>query len=204
MVRHDEADIMLPSYIIHAVVTLGIHNSVRIDGDDVHVDPLLLFQRLITVAQTSDELESAFKHELCIYPPALFGSSLLPREALKLPLLMPYRVLLDITSQQTYQIMPVDVVDGGALIQRIPWSRGSTYGCIFHQYTEYVKHKYIDTIVVFDGYASTNTNDMTYQRRSNGSTGTTVTFTADKPVTKKKEQVLANRQNKISSVSFPC
>ena len=54
------------------VVTLGTTNSDRIDGDDVQVDPLLLFQRLITVAQTSDELESAFKHELCSYPPALF------------------------------------------------------------------------------------------------------------------------------------
>ena len=53
------------------VVTLGTNNSVRIDGDDVQDDPLLLFQRLITVAQTSDKLESAFKHELCCYPLAL-------------------------------------------------------------------------------------------------------------------------------------
>ena len=93
-------------------------------------------------------------------------------------------------------MMAVDVVDGGALIKRIPLSRGSTYGCIFHQYTEYVKHKYRDTIIVFDDYASTNTKDTTHQRRSKGNTGTTVTFTADKPVTMKKEQFLANRLNK--------
>ena len=37
---------------------------------------------------------------------------------------------------------------------------------------------------------------MTYQRRSKGNAGTTVTFTADTPVTMKKEQFLANRQNK--------
>ena len=80
MVRHDEADIMLPSYMLHAIVTLGTNHSVRIDGDDVQVDQLLLFQRLITVDQTSDELESAFKHELCSYPPALFDLSLLLRE----------------------------------------------------------------------------------------------------------------------------
>ena len=44
MVRHDEDDTMLLSYmyLLHAVVTLGTHNSVRIDGDDVQVDPLLL------------------------------------------------------------------------------------------------------------------------------------------------------------------
>ena len=72
----------------------------------------------------------------------------------------------------------------------------STYGCTFHQYTEYVKHKYRDAIVVFDGYDSTNTKDMPHQRRSKGNAGTTVPFTADMPVTMKKEQFLANRQNK--------
>ena len=54
------------------VFTLGTNNSDRIDGDDVHVDQLIIFQRLITVAQTSDELGSPLKHELCSYPPALF------------------------------------------------------------------------------------------------------------------------------------
>ena len=67
----------------YQVVTLGTNNSIRIDGHDVQVDPLLLFQSRITVAQTSDELESAFKHELCSYPPALCDSSLLLREAHK-------------------------------------------------------------------------------------------------------------------------
>ena len=179
------------------VVTLGTNNSVRIDGDDVQVDPLLLFQRLITVAQTSDELESAFKYELCSHPPALFDSSILLREAHK-------PALADAIWRLIGPDVPADipddgsryVVDGGAFIQRIPWSRGSTYRCIFHQYTEYVKQKYKDAIVVFDGYECTNTKDMTHQRRSKGNTGTTVTFTADTPVTMKKEQFLANRQNK--------
>ena len=37
---------------------------------------------------------------------------------------------------------------------------------------------------------------MTHQRRSKGNAGTTVTFTADMPITMKKEQFLSNRQNK--------
>ena len=37
---------------------------------------------------------------------------------------------------------------------------------------------------------------MTHQRRSKGNAGTTVTFTGDTPVTLKKDQFLANRQNK--------
>jgi hypothetical protein len=50
--------------------------------------------------------------------------------------------------------------------------------------------------VVFDGYEKSNTKDMTHQRRSKGNAGTTVTFTADMVITMKKEQFLANRQNK--------
>ena len=60
------------------IVTLGLNSSsVKIDKDKIQIDPLLLFQRLTTVMQSSDDLELAFKHELCSYPPALFDSSLL-------------------------------------------------------------------------------------------------------------------------------
>ena len=69
------------------VVTLNTKLSVKIDGDEVQVNPQLLFQRLITAAKTSDDLESAFKYELRTHPPALFDSSLLNRRSQ--PWLMP-------------------------------------------------------------------------------------------------------------------
>ena len=56
--------------------------------------------------------------------------------------------------------------------------------------------------MVFDGYESCNTKDMTHQRRSKGKLGTTVTFTADMIVTVQKEQFLANRQNKQNCLSM--
>ena len=178
-------------------VTLGMKSSVKIDGEQVQIDPQLLFQRLITVGQSSDELKSAFKYELCSYPSALFDSSLLLREADK-------PALADAIWNLCKPNVPADipdngiqyVLDGGALLQRIPWSRGSTYRDICRQYTEYVTRKYGDAIIVFDGYEKTNTKDMTHQRRSKGNAGTTVTFTADMPMTMKKDQFLANRQNK--------
>ena len=84
----------------------------------------------------------------------------------------------------------------GTLIQQIQLSRGSTYRCIVNQQTEYVTHKYRYAVVVFDDYGSTNTKDMTHQRRSNGNAGTTVTFTGDTPVTLKTDPFLAYRKNK--------
>ena len=44
------------------VVTLGIKSSVKINEEQIQIDPKLFFQRLIAVVQSSDELESAFNH----------------------------------------------------------------------------------------------------------------------------------------------
>ena len=109
------------------IVTLGTKSFIK-----------LLFQRLIIVAQTSDELESASNHELCSYPPALFDSSLLLREAHTLALADAIWVLLvsdlqaDVTNKDSRYVLD----GGGALIQRITWSRGSSYRCIVNQCTE--------------------------------------------------------------------
>ena len=166
--------------------------SVKIDGEDIQIDPQLLFQRLITVInQSPDELESAFKYELCSYPSALFDSSLLLREADK-PALADHDAIWKICETHASANNLIIswnniqyVLDGGALLQRIPWSRGSTYQDIFNQYTEYVARKYANAIVVFDGYESTNTKDVTHKSRAKGIVGTTVAFITDMPLTMK-------------------
>ena len=180
------------------VVTLGLKSSsIKIDGDKIQIDPLLLFQRLTTVIQSSDELESAFKHELCSYPSALFDSSLLLCEADKPALADAIWKACECDAQSDISEDGIQyVLDGGALLQRIPWSRGSTYEDICHQYTEYVVRKYKEAIIVFDGYESTNTKDMTHQRRSKGKAGATVKVDANMTTTMKNEQFLANRKNK--------
>ena len=67
---------------------------------------------------------------MCSYPLALFDSSLLLHEADKLALA---NAIWKICESSVPVIDIPDngiqyVLDGGALLQRIPWSRGSTYG----------------------------------------------------------------------------
>ncbi len=103
-------------------ITLGTKSSVKIDRDQVQTDPQLLFQRLVTVVQSSGDLKSAFKYELCSYP-----SSLLLRKADK-------PALADAIWNLSKPHDPAEVsangiqyvLDGGTLLQRIPWPRGST------------------------------------------------------------------------------
>ena len=107
-----------------------------------------------------------------------------------------------------WALMPEDVVgpgsgqyqfvlDGGSLLHRIPWQRGTTYNDICRQYTSYVTRKYGCAIVVFDGYQDTmSTKDSTHQRRTGGHVGPTVDFSSDMIMKSKKEAFLSNKDNK--------
>ena len=58
------------------------------------------------------------------------------------------------------------VLDRGALIHRIPWLHGKTFGSKLKLYTDYVLIHYGKAIVVFDGYENASTKDTAHMRRS--------------------------------------
>ena len=65
-------------------ITLAVKSSVKVQDDNLQVDPDLLFQCIASfAAKLPDSLENAFVYELCSYHPALFDSSLFLREAQK-------------------------------------------------------------------------------------------------------------------------
>ena len=59
--------------------------AIKIDNELVQVDPqiLLLFQRLILVANSPEDLPSIFHYELSNYPTSLFDYPLMMRQANK-------------------------------------------------------------------------------------------------------------------------
>ena len=66
------------------VITLNVASRVTIEQEAMHIDPQLLFQRLLTVARaTEDDLMQAFQYELCNIPPSLFETNGLLRLANK-------------------------------------------------------------------------------------------------------------------------
>ena len=69
------------------------------------------------------------------------------------------------------------VIDGGSLLQRLPWTYGETFGGICKNYVEHVKRKYCSASVVFDGYLNgSSTKDCAHQKRSRGLASTNVQF----------------------------
>ena len=54
------------------------------------------------------------------------------------------------------------VLDGGTLLQRIPWKKGDTSEDIASMYIKYVSKNFLNPMAVFDGYKSgPTTKDMT-------------------------------------------
>ena len=94
------------------------------------------------------------------------------------------------------------VLDGGSLLQCIPWTRGATYKEICTVYTEYISRKFGEAIIVFDRYDGSSTKDMVHIRRAKGQAGTAVTFTKDMKLTMKKLNFLANSNNKQQFINM--
>ena len=182
--------------------TLGSKSTVKVKGESVTVDPHLIFQRLVTVGQRSEDVSSLFKYELCTHPPALFESAALPLQANK-------ATLADVLwkSMKGEQRDPSEnvqyVLDGGALLHRIPWPRGSTFDSVCQMYVAYVTHKYGAAVVVFDGYKDEPaTKDATQLRRTGACAGVTVHFDGDMMIQSKKEDFLNNKANKQRFIHY--
>ena len=91
------------------------------------------------------------------------------------------------------------MLDGGALLHRVPWPRGSpTYKVVCDLYCTYVQKKYGRAIVVFDRYNEMSAKAMTQQRRASGKAVSTVTFTESMPVTLKKDNFSLESQEQTT------
>ena len=88
------------------------------------------------------------------------------------------------------------VLDGGALLHKIPWQKRSTFLMIIVKYIEYVKNHYNCPIIIFDGYDTATTKDMTHHCRRKGVVGVEVTFDEATILNTNKELFLSNNKNK--------
>ena len=84
------------------------------------------------------------------------------------------------------------VLDGGVLLQPLPWPHQASFSGICRLYTDYVTKKYANSVTVFDGYEiGPSTKDNTHLRRSKGKIGAKVHFKEDMILQSKKEEFLA-------------
>ena len=110
---------------------------------------------------------TALQHELSCYPLYLFETAELLHEAQK----AAFADSIWINLKQKDPPAPENpryVLDGGALLYRIPWTCGSSFSTTLQTYADYVNKRYPGSVIVFDGYEEVSTKDMTHRRRSKG------------------------------------
>ena len=151
--------------------TLAARPGIEVNGKKVSVNLRLLFQRLsvATSTQTDEARQEAFSYKLWSYSPALFDHKLFQRSGVKSELaiwrqvdlehiekpavVFPQHETNDISTGEAHVTMR-QIIDGGSLLQRIPWSKcHMTWIQLINIYVHYVIRVYgPDSIIVFDDY----------------------------------------------------
>lgn len=186
------------------VVPMDTKSSVKIGDDVIHVDPQLLFQRLVAAANgIQDDISDIFRFELSTFPSSIFETSGLLRVAQKPALADGIWAMGDCSGTIPNDEDVKFVIDGGWLLHQIPWSKGSPFSEICQKYIDYIVKEFTSATVVFDGYHSgPSTKDETHRRRIGSSIGTKVVFSENTVFKSKKEDFLKNVENKQNFINL--
>ena len=137
----------------------------------VCVNPTVLFTRLAAIAQREENVEQYFAFELTNHPQALFKNGLMrkpDKSALRKVL------LLEEMRISTDRLVGKYVLDGGALLHRVHWSKGTKFAEIAEVYVKYVRRNYGSAIVIFDGYSERSSIKSDEHARRAGSKGSSM------------------------------
>ncbi|CAH0746943.1 unnamed protein product [Bemisia tabaci] len=177
----------------------SLTNSINIKGENITVNTTQLFNRIICCTKTDEELQECFKYELANHPTALFdptGFKKCKKSALLDVLPKPTDVAIgDLSPSSTHF-----VIDGGFLLHKVVWPRGSTYEEVFKRYFDYLQRTFHGSkTVIFDGYPSTGTTKTQEQERRIGKRKqcVDVNFQDDMKVYGSQGDFLSNRHNKV-------
>ena len=118
-----------------------------------------MFQKLAFAAERTDDIdpETIFKHELTTIPKALAETPELLHEAQKSTLADTLETAANLNAASIPDNVK-HVLDGGALLHRIPWSQGASYESILETYSKYVATNFGKALVFFDGYKELQPN----------------------------------------------
>ena len=179
--------------------------------NEIEIDPALLFQRLLVVANASTiSPNDVFSYELCSYPPAIFESSIMLRKGDKPKIVesIVNHVSSTLTNTECKDVTNTAVkyvLDRGSLLHRKigEWNKNSSYLDIANAYVEFVKADYGEAIIVFDGYMSgPSTKDNTHLRRSTKGVSRLINFSPEMKFQGNKSSFLVNVRNKTKIIQL--
>ena len=171
------------------------------EQSSVCVNPTVLFTRLTAIAQREENVEQYFAFELTNQPQALFKNGLMrkPDKSSLRKVLLPEEIRISVDRMDGKFVL-----DGGALLHRVHWVKGTKFIEIAEVYANYVRRNYGSAIVIFDGYSARSSIKSDEHTRRTGSKGSSVNviIKEDNEVPYNKERFLSNTHNKTSLISL--
>lgn len=180
------------------VITLEHKHFIKIGDETLRIPPEFMFQKfLVNGNNFSDEgLRDLLQYELLVYPPALCESRWILRSPDKPNLA---EAIEKVAPKNAVKLSEdaAHVLDGGSLVQRIPWPKKISYNKLTDIYIDDVKRIHEDAKTVFDGYSNEpSTKDNTHKKRTAGKIGPTINFKPEMIVPLQKKDFLNNTSNK--------
>ena len=185
------------------IISLDTLTNSPLDADTkdaVSVNPTLLFTRLAAIAEREENVEQYFDYELNHQALSLFKNDLmrkLDKAALRRSLLPDKDVTTVDVSKVQY------VLDGGALLHKVPWSKGMVFNKVTEAYVSYVRRHYGRAKLVFDGYEDPmSIKGNEHIRRSSKGSSRDIQVIPDNEVPYSKQRFLSNNHNKSQLISL--
>lgn len=171
--------------------------AVKVDKQKLHINPDILFSRLIVIVQREDDMAPYFQYELSPIPTSLFKDNAM-RKAEKSQLAKALQSGVE-PCQLKQQL--VYVLDGGALLHRVKWikGKGTSYKDVAMQYVDYVASWYGKCCIVFDGYEGPSIKDHEHQRRV-GKSCADIQLSETMKAHHDQQSFLSNGKNKTSFI----
>ncbi len=175
-----------------------LYPGVQVDKKKIHINPTILFSRLIAIVQREEDMGPFFDYELTTIPTSLFKDNAM-RKTEKAQLA---KALKKAVQPCERNMQAFHVLDGGSLIHRVKWAKKATYKDIAMQYVSYVQTKYGNVCIVFDGYdQGPSIKDHEHQRRV-GKTCADIHLTESMEAYVNQQTFLSNKKNKSQFISL--
>ena len=175
-----------------------LYAGIQVDKQKVHIHPNHLFYRLIAIVQREEDMAPYFGYELTAMPTSLFKDNVM-RKSVKSQLA---QALGNAVQPSAEKAQAMHVLDGGALIHRVKWLKKVTYKDITMQYVNYVRARYGECCIVFDGYEQgPSIKDHEHQRRV-GKTCADIQLSESTKAHSDQQAFLSNEKNKNQFITL--
>ena len=127
--------------IKNQVKTLASYKFVKTaDGEQIELDPQLLYQRILLVGLKEYSVEELYAYELCPYPSNLFDTNLRLRSGEKSVLI---HELIKLAPASIVPCPPKNqvrhVIDFGNILHKFNWPKHSKYSTLINMYVKHIK-----------------------------------------------------------------